>query len=452
MNKIYFLTFKVQALEKNSKWSKYKNVQVTCWVKAFSAISAFRECVYYFKDEKWKVTSLEENIVRVSREMFLGRDIGLEQFDKAEKHGFSIFYIGVDESLTQPQFVKFESDESLDIAKLLKNKHSMDRHKFCLHPMAGDECDEKIINAHSIQNSQSLTSIAKNGHVYQLSHKYIHQTKTYLDYQKVGTSKASVFKGFCKKHDNEIFEDIDNAKLKPTEKQVFLYAYRSICREIYQKYKVIHSLKENIPLVTGEHKQDLIWNLLGNQKGYEELIKIKKNYDETFLNQTFEKDILYIIFYSKKPMNIAFSSLIYPDFDFQKGFLQDLSDFENDKDLITYFSAPIDEGWGYVFAWHIKNNSTCEPFIISLGKIVHSGGSIEHTLFQYLLLNSENHALSPNWWESLEQDKQSQIIYAINHKLDLMSGKTSSQHNDDIPNVSGWAFIELMTNIQWFKE
>lgn len=452
MNKIYFLTFKVKAFENNSKWTKYKNVQATCWVKAFSGISAYRECIDYLKKEKWKINGLDDSIVNVQREMFLKRDIELDQFDKAQKHGFSIFYTGVDETLTEPQFVNFENDESLDIAKILKNKNSMDRHKFCLHPMVGDDCDEQIINAHSIQNSQSLSAIAEDGHVYQLNHKFIHQTKTYLEYQKIGVNKASVFKGFCKKHDNEIFEPIDNSKLATTAEQVFLYAYRSLCKEIYQKYKVIDSLKENILLMSGKNREVLGWNLLGNQKGYEELLKIKKNYDETFFNKSFQNDILYLIFYSEKPMNIAFSTLIYPDHDFQGNLLQDLSDLTNDKDLITYFSAPMGEGWGYIFAWHIKNNSICEPFVISLGKTIDTCISIEHTLFQYMILNSENHALSPNWWERLGQHVQSQIMYAINHKLDLMSGRTSSQDNDEIPDVSEWCFNDILTNIEWFNK
>ncbi|WP_312210619.1 hypothetical protein [Acinetobacter variabilis] len=452
MNKTYFLTFKVKALENNSEWSKYKNVSATCWVKAFSAISAYRECIHYLSREKLKIKGLDESIVNVTREMFIDRDIGLEHFDNAQEQGFSIFYLGVDESLTEPEFVEFKNQEQIDIAKILKNKNTMDRHKFCLHPNAGDECDKQIINAHSIQNNQSLSAIAKDGHVYQLAHKYRHQTKTYLEYEKIGIKKASVFKGFCKKHDNEIFKPIDNAKLEPNPEQIFLYAYRSLCKEIYQKYKVIHFWEENITLISDKDKDELNWYLLGNKKGFEELLKIKKSYDETFLKQSFQQDILYLIFYSEKPMNIAFSTLLYPDHDFQGNVLQDISDLTTDRDLITYFSAPMNEGWGYVFAWHVKNNNICEPFIISLGRTIDTGRSIEHTLFQYMILNSENHALSPSWWESLKDNEQSEIIYAVNHKLDPMSVRTSSQDNDDLPDVSQWEFNDVLTNIEWFKQ
>ncbi|MEN8380686.1 hypothetical protein [Acinetobacter radioresistens] len=452
MNKTYFLTFKVKSLESNSQWSKYKNLRAICWVKAFSAISAYRKCIHYLSREKLKIKGLDESIVNVTREMFIERDVGLEHFDNAQRYGFSIFYMGVDESLTKPEFVEFQNQEQVDIARILKNKNTMDRHQFCLHPTAGDECDKQIINAHSIQNNQSLSAIAKDGHVYQLAQKYRHQTKTYLEYEKIGIKKASVFKGFCKKHDNEIFKPIDNTKLEPNPEQIFLYAYRSLCKEIYQKYKVIHALEENIPLMSTKDQEDLGWHLLGNKKGYEELIKIKKNYDATFLNKSFDREILYLIFYSDTPMNLAFSSLIYPDYDFQGNLLQDLSDLKSNRDLITYFSAPMNDGWGYVFAWHIQDNVSCEPFIISLGRTIETGISIEHTLFQYMILNSENHALSPSWWENLEQCERSQIIYALNHKLDIMSRKTSSQENDDIPDVCEWTFNDILTNIEWFKE
>ena len=62
----------------------------------------------------------------------------------------------------------------------------MDRHQFCLHPTAGDECDKQIINAHSIQNNQSLSAIAKDGHVYQLAQKYRHQTKPIWNMKRLG--------------------------------------------------------------------------------------------------------------------------------------------------------------------------------------------------------------------------------------------------------------------------
>lgn len=69
-----------------------------------------------------------------------------------------------------------------------------------------------------------------------------------------------------------------------------------------------------------------------------------------------------------------------------------------------------------------------------------------------MILNSENHALSPSWWESLKDNEQSEIIYAVNHKLDPMSVRTSSQDNDDLPDVSQWEFNDVLTNIEWFKQ
>uniref|UniRef100_UPI001C3F336A hypothetical protein n=1 Tax=Azohydromonas lata TaxID=45677 RepID=UPI001C3F336A len=106
----------------------------------------------------------------------------------------------------------------------------------CLHHSSGVRCNE-IISAHSIQNKGQLHLIAEEGHVYRLNADLstLNKTNGLAEPKKIGIKQASTFAGFCKHHDNALFEPIDNQPLSRNKKQVALYAYRCICRELFVK-------------------------------------------------------------------------------------------------------------------------------------------------------------------------------------------------------------------------
>ena len=118
----------------------------------------------------------------------------------------------------------------LDAQKKIKQK------KRCLHYDSGDSCNY-IIRAHSIQNSNQLSEIAEDGHVYMLDGKYTSLSKNSgkVSFTTRGVQQASTFLGFCGYHDNETFKPIDDGVLEPTAEQIALYLYRGVCKEAYEK-------------------------------------------------------------------------------------------------------------------------------------------------------------------------------------------------------------------------
>lgn len=97
-------------------------------------------------------------------------------------------------------------------------------------------CSSDIIAAHSIQNKNVLEVISDDsGHVYTFS---LDDNKKI---EKIGVNKASIFNGLCGKHDNEIFEYIDNGSYSTLEskKANFLYAFRALAKELYTKINVV---------------------------------------------------------------------------------------------------------------------------------------------------------------------------------------------------------------------
>lgn len=89
-----------------------------------------------------------------------------------------------------------------------------------------DNCKCKSIGAHSISKNYYLKRIADNGEVGTFLSKRNNDKKD-LVWERLGINKASVFMGYCKKHDN-MFNSIDINGVVTT-RDLFLQCYRSIC-------------------------------------------------------------------------------------------------------------------------------------------------------------------------------------------------------------------------------
>lgn len=116
------------------------------------------------------------------------------------------------------------------------------RKKFCSATYDSANCETKnIVGAHTIQKSAVLEAMAEEGHVGSL-------------YQQVGevsdvnlkrgvTNIASVFYGFCRKHDNDLFECLEKRPVVLNAECLWASSYRAVCHEHYQKMAAIEGTK-----------------------------------------------------------------------------------------------------------------------------------------------------------------------------------------------------------------
>src|SRR5258706_8331890 len=132
--------------------------------------------------------------------------------------------------------IEIENPNDFMLSDYLSEIGTLKRKGRCLHFDAGARCTESI-DAHSIQKSAVLSLVAQNGKIYAPSKNFgdTKRSKGRITFTKQGVGKVSTFRGFCGKHDNELFEPIDNSPLAPSQEQITLYAYRSLCREIFVK-------------------------------------------------------------------------------------------------------------------------------------------------------------------------------------------------------------------------
>lgn len=281
----------------------------------------------------------------------------------------------------------------------------------CLHYSDGVRCNE-IISAHSIQKSGQLNLIAENGHVYRLSADLttLRQTKGLPRFKKIGINQVSTFVGFCKHHDNSLFEPIDNFPLEPSKEQVALYAYRCLCREYFVKENAVSVLTKMVehPELDARHRSFFEASLLGHSFGFTGLKHHKSLFDRSLSSRDFEQ-FEFTYFTSSSPCPLQLSGLLYPDYDFEGHSLQDLGNHQSTLDLISFFTAPTINGWAFGFGWHTSSNRTCIPFLQSLAQRAASGEKIEDALLRFSLC-CENHAVRISWWDGLNEKSKNKAL------------------------------------------
>lgn len=122
------------------------------------------------------------------------------------------------------ELIKEVRDVKLEVNSLLSRK----KNYACHYP----GCDQKSISSHSISKN-TLHLISSAGHVIvpkfnraRFTKKDLDGRSTNLCFGEVGVDRASTFKGFCYKHDNSIFLNLDDRGIK-TKRDIILQVYRT---------------------------------------------------------------------------------------------------------------------------------------------------------------------------------------------------------------------------------
>lgn len=101
------------------------------------------------------------------------------------------------------------------------------------HP-DGMECKLSAIDSHSIQRLGALAHVSENSKVFHFESALEKGVPTglWVKPKLVGLREASIFPGFCEKHDKIIFSEIEKDDVELSERNILLLAYRAICREL----------------------------------------------------------------------------------------------------------------------------------------------------------------------------------------------------------------------------
>lgn len=438
--------------ESNTLFDEIEGAQVTCWLYDYDSISAYSKAIFYVKKYDWEIMKVIVHPKIVTEKDFIDRDIGLEHYNTAKKDGMSFFYAGwYKEGVSdETTFHQLNSSHSFDLQSYLTEQKKQNNRGRCLHVESGGRCN-KIINAHSIQKNGVLSKIAENGKVYSLSKNIsdIDITTGQVSFKKHGINRVSTFKGFCKYHDNLMFELIDNNPLEPTDEQIFLYAYRSLCKELFVKENSLNLLIKQYE-DTKEHtayEEQFSTMVKGTRLGFENLLRHKEAYDLVFKQKTFN-EIEYCAFISQDSPSVAYSGVFYPEYSFKGSLIQNLSNDNNHLQLIAHFSAPTSDGWSHVFAWHKSSSIVSRHFIGTLAEKMHDNNDIGDLLFRFVVSTCENIAFSPTWWENLNDKKLKKIVSRASYMADPFTKLDPNYLVEGLSGISNWKFPFIYSQIE----
>lgn len=255
----------------------------------------------------------------------------------------------------------------------------------------------------------------------------------------------STFRGFCGKHDKQIFAPIDDFLLAPTLEQITLYAYRSLCREVFVKENAVTLFQELTKRLSGNEANRAVVNstLQGSTLALKNLLRHKTNYELLLKSKCFAT-MKSVLFHSCQKPSVVFSGLLFPDYDFLGTVLQDLTDQSLERNLITFSFAPMSDGWAFLLAWHEDSSKTCVPLVRSLATQVSDGGNLGDFLFRFVLASCENLAMSPTWWEARSKTQRAEIEHLAAYGIKLSSRLRNNYLTQGVEGCSEWEFDRVI--------
>lgn len=461
--KTFFLAFECIPSVNHQYYNEVDETSAHCMVLEIDLNSAYNKASFYIEKDNWQIKRIEHGPIEITEDQCQTDNDNLDLFKNSRKHGIAIRYMvsAKDESIyakwkncedttSDPVRLPLNSTRTFKISNYIADQKKLKKRGRCLHYDKNNRCNE-IIDAHSIQKNQSLAAIATDGQVYTISQNFsdFKDDSSGVPYKKRGINKMSTFRGFCKLHDNELFKPIDDSKLTPTDQQVFLYAYRSLCKEVFAKENALDLLNSQIDkqIENDAISKYLKSHQLGTSFALNNLKRHKTEYDVS-LEKNLLYNIEYVLFISRQNHFLAFSGLKYPDFDFMGRQLQDLGNHNSNLDLITFCSAPMNNNeWGILFSWHKSSSQTCSEFMRSFATMIHAQHNLGDLLFRFVVLSCENIAFSPTWWEGLPEEHRQEISTRTFEMIDNFTSIKPDYLQHGLENIAHWSFDQVISNM-----
>lgn len=293
---------------------------------------------------------------------------------------------------------KITSDE--EFYQFLKDVKKNTRIKECIFP-DHTKCEGKIIDAHSIQNSKILLKLAEGGHVFMLSPKNDSS-------HEYGRNEASIFNGFCKYHDQVVFQPIEDGPFYGSPIQIFLYTYRAFAFSYLKRREAVLFMDN---LINDERciDKDLAIEM---KKSYELAVKNfeeeKVIFDRALLSRDFHV-LTSFVWEFPYDINFASNGVETMPLDFDGNKLQDITDPINPARNI-YLSVFPWEGKSYaIISWISLYNELFKPIFKRLRRLT----DLEKINFlnNTIPIATENTAFKISSWNKLTEEQLKDFLF-----------------------------------------
>ena len=285
------------------------------------------------------------------------------------------------------------------------------RIKHCLHPNK-DECSEKIVKAHAIQNNRILNRIAENGIVITMdgTDHLIFQSS-----DSKGRKIATTFTGFCSYHDKTLFQEIEDKDFLGTDKQIFLLTYRTMAWHYHKKLEQINATCIQFEKMFSKgydmsKSDDFLDYLTGLKMGYNDNEIEKEKFDKALLGESYGI-INTLVWEIPYEIHFAISMMNELEHDILGNKINDLEKDDYTKKI--YLNVFPSQGRSFcIWSWLHENDCVYKPFSEQFSSLGISDR--ENYLNNNLPRWSDSIIISPRLWKKWGKQIQESFIAHAN--------------------------------------
>lgn len=321
--------------------------------------------------------------------------------------------------------------------------------RYCSHAdESGATCSGPIIHAHTVQKEGGLRAIARSGKVYTLlaTLNGLIKTDGRLEPRLVGIGDASVFSGFCSKHDNNLFRPIEGKACTIGPREALLFAYRAACFEAFMKRaqfktaKLFTRLDEGRPVGEQEMIQNAARAYAYNvEAALEGTHSRKASYDRRV-----KDDDTQGFHYSWTRLDtllpVASCGTFLPDFDLGGAPLQRLGHGDAAYEQVALNVTAYEGQSVIVIGWTGAAGGPASRFASSfhaLDDAAKAACAVRLPL-EYI----ENSYINPEWWEALSEAQQRNLVRHSSETLGQRHGRDMLLLSRPLPDYETATAIE----------
>lgn len=285
----------------------------------------------------------------------------------------------------------------------------------CLFP----ECKENAISSHSQQRGRQLKAISKSGDVYSIERNLYKRMKRksgrgFSHFKKTPISKASVFPGFCSRHDATLFASIEKKELVVGNKlQAALFFLRANSFEYIQKKQAYIWNKYFLGQVGGRLHPEAIENYHLKMRGMlQYLEKDAPYYFEKIFDSVKEKDGSTLktawVEISKNIMistSCCFSPLLHMHIEYM------ISNQDCIQPSVSFSVVPNRDTTHVIVSWLEEHDDIAGWFKDALTDKI----ELELLINQFSFGETEDTCISPELWENLNDCERSLVSRAAGY-------------------------------------
>lgn len=241
-----------------------------------------------------------------------------------------------------PEFVPTE-EVRRRVARLFNEAIAAEPKHGCLAPIGdGLTCAKPAIKSHTVGLSRELSAIANEKNEVRAAKLKMSAIFDFGNgsFENVPIKRASAFPGFCRTHDSGIFQPIDEETWTGSDRQVFLLAYRALCREVYAKFGTVESfMPAAIRNADGWFREHLERWQEGEKLGLKESLRDKQAMDAKLQSEDFRLQSHIVSLGKDFPLRVA--GVFVPEIDYDDRILYDLSDYSKPVHRISVCTITV---------------------------------------------------------------------------------------------------------------